>query len=186
MREIVAYPDPVLNQVARALTEEEIKAGSFVQGENDQVDLTRLVDEMVEHILRNRAIGLAAPQVGLSVRMIVVQPVPKAAPLPLLNPEIVETHGSEDAKEGCLSLPGVIVSVKRAKKIVVKARALNGDELNFPADDLLARVIQHEIDHLDGTLIITKGNIIGNRRVKDALDDMKRKYERWQERKNKK
>jgi len=185
MLELVAYPDPILTKVCRPLTEEEIKTGS-VEGRT----IREIVEEMT-HIMRNnrtQGIGLASPQVGLPIRLFIVDINAQnvAVPLVFINPELTEPRGSVELPEGCLSLPGIQLKIKRPQMVKVKAFNLMGVEFNFDANGGLARVIQHENDHLDGNLIIKRGKIIGNKKVKEALDDMERKYKRWQEFKAKK
>ena len=122
--------------------------------------LRRLAEDMYETMLHAPGIGLAAPQVGLLLRLIVVD-VPddyeeegsKGASLTLINPEIVKATGSQiDPPEGCLSIPNWIGNVPRAQRIVVKARDLDFREVRVRAEGMVARALQHEIDHLDGIL----------------------------------
>ena len=122
--------------------------------------ITRLVADMAYTMHHTRsAIGLAAPQVGESLRLSVIDLSMGEKPedlLVLLNPEILETEGSETGDEGCLSFPGISVSVNRCEKILLKNYDLEGKEIRKEYNGFLARVIQHEIDHLDGTLIIDR------------------------------
>jgi peptide deformylase len=122
--------------------------------------LRRLAEDMYETMLDAPGIGLAAPQVGILLRLIVVD-VPddyeeegsKGASLILVNPEIVKATGSQvDPPEGCLSIPNWIGNVPRAQRIVVKARDLDFKEIRVRAEGMVARALQHEIDHLDGIL----------------------------------
>jgi len=102
-------------------------------------------------------IGLAAPQVGQLLRIIAVKPYPEQETLILINPEIKKKSWSKEIMiEGCLSLPRTALPVKRAKKIAVEALDINGQKIKIKAKDFLARVIQHEIDHLEGILITDK------------------------------
>lgn len=105
-------------------------------------------------------IGLAAPQVGINKRVAVVDFVgsedKKAEQLLLINPKIIETSGEVEIVEGCLSIPGLPLPVKRAEKIKVENYDVNGEKTVFEADGMLARAIQHEIDHLDGKLYIDR------------------------------
>ena len=120
----------------------------------------RLAEDMYETMLDAPGIGLAAPQVGVLLRLIVVD-VPddyeeegsKGASLTLINPEIVKATGSQlDPPEGCLSIPNWIGNVPRAQRVVVKARDLDFREVRVRAEGMVARALQHEIDHLDGIL----------------------------------
>lgn len=122
--------------------------------------LRRLADDMYETMLDAPGIGLAAPQVGILLRLIVVD-VPDdyeeegstGASLTLINPEIVKATGTQvDPPEGCLSIPNWIGNVPRAQRIVVKARDLDFREVRIRAEGMVARALQHEIDHLDGIL----------------------------------
>jgi peptide deformylase len=122
--------------------------------------LRRLAEDMYETMLDAPGIGLAAPQVGVLLRLLVVD-VPddyeeegsKGASLILINPEIVKATGSQiDPPEGCLSIPNWIGNVPRAQRIVVKARDLDFREVRVRAEGMVARALQHEIDHLDGIL----------------------------------
>ncbi len=117
-----------------------------------------LLDKMLETMYLNQGIGLAAPQVGVSKRAIVVDA--GEGPISLINPIVVQKRGQEAGKEGCLSLPEVMVEIKRAQWI--KYRGLDGEGklVEREAEGLLARAIQHEVDHLDGKLIIDYANPI--------------------------
>lgn len=113
-----------------------------------------LAAAMLSLMRSKRGIGLAAPQVGLSVRLLVADI--GEGPVILANPEIVPLPGSEIAVEGCLSLPGASIEVERARAVEVTAVDLTGQPIRFLARGLLARVLQHETDHLDGILIIDR------------------------------
>lgn len=138
------YPDPVL----RVRCPE-------VEAFDD--DLARLADDMVETMHSAPGIGLAAPQVGVETRMVVVDVSIGEDPdalVVLVNPEIVSEEGRETEVEGCLSLPEITDRVQRPQKIRVQARDVRGDELELEAEDLFARAVCHEIDHLDGVLFV--------------------------------
>jgi len=137
--QILKDPHPVLRQKAEAV---EFSDAEF---------LTDLAEDMIEMMLMNKGAGLAAPQIGASIRMIVFAGRGKA--WTMCNPKIVKKSGSSKAVEGCLSIPDKKVMVNRAKSITVKFQNTDGDEqrLKFKGDE--ARVIQHEIDHLNGILI---------------------------------
>lgn len=187
MREIVTHPDPVLKQKCRPLTEDEIKSGEF-DTLTGKKSLRELVDEMTRIMRTTRpgGVGLAAPQAGEGIRLFIAElPGRRTDPLICINPELSEPRGSTEESEGCLSLPGVKVSVKRPQMIKLKAKNLQGVEFELDANGLLARVIQHEFDHLDGVMILTKGPS-GSKKNKEALDEMERVYARWQERLKKK
>ena len=133
--------DPVLRQRAREITEID---GSLV----------RLVDDMLETMYEAPGIGRAAPQVGVQKRLFVwdIGEGPEA----IVNPEIVESDGEWVFEEGCLSVPGLSWEIVRPKVIHIVGRDLDGNELSFEADELEARLFQHEMDHLDGTLLIER------------------------------
>ncbi|MBA7581080.1 Peptide deformylase [subsurface metagenome] len=107
---------------------------------------------MVVTMRKTKGVGLAAPQIGILRRLIVVD-IGEGV-LKLANPEIVESTGRDLMEEGCLSVPGESIEIARATKIVVKGLNAKGEAVIFNAEGLLARVIQHEIDHLNGKLII--------------------------------
>lgn len=144
LREIRTYPDPVLRQKAQEVTE--------ING-----SLQKLIDDMIETMHKAPGIGLAAPQVGESVRLIVVDISHKEEGHPLIvlvNPEIIETDKVIDSEEGCLSVPGYYTTIKRHGKVLVKGLDREGKPVEIEAEGLLARVLQHEIDHLNGILFI--------------------------------
>ena len=146
---IVTIPNPILRQRAKELAYEEIK----------NQDIQKLIADMKETVEPAGGVGLAAPQVGFSVRLIVIAIQNKITVL--INPEIINfSWRKEVAEEGCLSVPGKWGSVKRAKIIKVKALSENGEVVKFKAKDLFARVIQHEIDHLNGMLFTDRAKKI--------------------------
>lgn len=114
-------------------------------------EVVRLMDEMVEVMRRAPGVGLAAPQVGYSLRVIVAEYDGRL--IQLADPEITAAEGSEVAQEGCLSLPGILCDVPRASGVVVKGKNRKGRRVTVRAEGWLARILQHEIDHLDGILI---------------------------------
>lgn len=111
-----------------------------------------LLEEMVQVMYQSQGIGLAAPQVGINLHLAVVDV--GGGLIKLINPKIVKKQGSDTVEEGCLSVPGANVKVKRAQKITVEYMDQDGNTRSLEADGLLARAIQHEIDHLNGKLII--------------------------------
>jgi peptide deformylase len=112
--------------------------------------IQHLIDDMVDTMREAPGIGLAAPQVGVLLRVIVCEVEQNLHCL--VNPEIIRAEGEQVGTEGCLSIPGYIGEVQRANKVVVKARNRAGKEVRIKADALLARCLQHEIDHIDGIL----------------------------------
>jgi len=115
-------------------------------------ELRTLVADMFETMHHARGIGLAAPQVGRTERLAVIEI--DGEPLVVINPEILETSGRTKAEEGCLSIPDIYADVERPKDVVVRARDLEGNAYEIEATELLARCLQHEIDHLDGRLFL--------------------------------
>ncbi|HLU25385.1 MAG TPA: peptide deformylase [Longimicrobiales bacterium] len=145
VREIRILGDPVLRRRAEPVTviDDEIR---------------RLVEDMVETMYDADGVGLAAPQVGVSRRVIVVDTREPGVPkLALINPEIVERSDELDrGEEGCLSIPGLKEIVERPDRVVVEAQDTSGQPVRIEAEGLLARVLQHEVDHLDGILFIDR------------------------------
>ena len=120
----------------------------------------KLAQDMLETMYANNGVGLAAPQVGVNKRMMVIDVSSDEEPnkpIVFINPEIIDSTGEMVGNEGCLSFPGVFFEVRRASRIVVKFKNVSGKEQKLvAADNLLCRAIQHEIDHLDGELFIDK------------------------------
>ena len=144
--EIVKYPDPVLERPAEPVTE-------F----NDE--LRKFVDDMFESMYAAKGIGLAAPQVGVSKRLTVIDLSFKERPeekIVLINPEIILREGKQYEEEGCLSLPEIREKVSRASKVIVRAQDVDGNWFEMEGTELLARAFQHEIDHLDGILFFRR------------------------------
>ena len=154
---IRSYGDPLLRKHARPLRQ---------VAETERA----IFEEMLELMLLSGGIGLAAPQVGLSKQMVLVDI--GQGPVMLVNPRITKKSGSASLEEGCLSLPGIYVKVRRAKKIVVSGLNEKNESVTFVAQDLLARVLQHEIDHLRGRLIIDHANFIQKIRLKKKLKSL--------------
>ena len=113
--------------------------------------LETLIDDMFETMYENNGVGLAAPQVGILKRIIVID-IGEDQPMALINPEIVEADGEQVGDEGCLSLPGLVGEVARPNHVIVKALDRNMQEITVEGTELLARCLCHEIDHLDGVL----------------------------------
>ncbi len=127
-------------------------------------EVRKLIVDMAQTMKKGQGIGLAAPQIGVLRRVIVVQ---AQRILGLINPKIVKKSREKGKDiEGCLSFPGIFLEIKRAKEIEVKALDINGKKIELKAKGLLARVIQHEIDHLNGILFINRLGIIDKIRFK--------------------
>jgi peptide deformylase len=130
--------------------------------------IRKLMDDMVETMIAAHGAGLAAPQVGVSQRVIVLRVDNQV--YQLANPEMVRCEGEQTGVEGCLSVPGLIGEVTRCERVVAKGLNRHGKEIRVKGDGLLARAIQHEIDHLDGILFTTKV-IEGTLRSWDAVSE---------------
>ena len=157
--EIRTFPDEVLKRKA-----EEVK--------DINAEIAKLAEDMLDTMYSAPGIGLAAPQVGRSLRVIVFDISHKEGekrPYILINPVITAAEGSEVMEEGCLSIPGVYAHVKRAARVEVKGYDLDGREVTLQAEGLLARVIQHEVDHLDGVLFIDRLSRIRREIIKKKL-----------------
>lgn len=148
---ILKYPNPILKKTSAPI---------LTVGEDD----ISILEQMVKIMYLSRGVGLAAPQIGVNKRLIVVDIGDKNI-LRLINPVTIKTEGKEEMDEGCLSVPDIYVRVKRAKSIIIKALNENGRPIKIEATGLLARTILHEIDHLNGKLIIDHLNPIRRLRV---------------------
>jgi peptide deformylase len=147
-------PDPVLRQKAKRVSPSLRKDGS----------IHKLIGDMIETMHAAPGVGLAAPQVGIPLRVIVIG-LPEQEDIALINPQIVRRKGERVVNEGCLSVPGYIGQIKRAESVTVKGRDRNGKEVRIKAEELLAQALEHEIDHINGILYID--------RLKSA-DDLRR------------
>ena len=137
------FGDPVLKRPAAPVS--DINGG-----------LTKLVDAMYATMYEAHGVGLAAPQVGVQQRFFVYDIQDDTGPHVLLNPEIVESKGEWTYEEGCLSLPGLAFEITRPDVITIRGLDLDGNEVALEGDELLGRVFQHELDHLDGILLLDR------------------------------
>ena len=143
--DILIFPDERLFRKAKRVILNEIKSAK----------IKKLIDDMGKLMLEHNGIGLAAPQVGISKRLIIIATQTGVATF--INPKIIKySWKKESAEEGCLSVPARSISVRRSVKITVEFYNMNADKQELKATGLFARVLQHEIDHLDGVLIIDK------------------------------
>jgi peptide deformylase len=150
------YGDPVLRRRAepvREVTE----------------DVRRLAANMIDTMYDEAGIGLAAPQIGVSLRLMVVGDERGRNPRALVNPVITEQGGSITAEEGCLSIPGIFADVTRAEWVQVEAHDLEGEPVSIRARGFHARVFQHEMDHLDGVLFIDRLDAVTRDRIKRKI-----------------
>ncbi len=120
--------------------------------------IKKLLDDMAETMYEADGVGLAAPQVGMSLQIIVVDAGDGL--IEVINPSILQSEGSETGLEGCLSVPGVFGEVERCTKVIVEGLNRNGRKIRINAEGFLARVLQHEIDHLQGILFIEKAQTL--------------------------
>ncbi|MDO8505034.1 MAG: peptide deformylase [bacterium] len=142
---ILHEPHPVLRR----------RAETLVLSNWDKKELYQLAEDMIFTMKKAPGVGLAAPQIGKSIRFIVVERIPD--PIVLINPEIIEHSFRKDTlEEGCLSVPGKYGLIKRYKTVKVKALTLEGESFTIEAKGFLAEILQHEIDHLNGVLYIDK------------------------------
>lgn len=157
------YPDPVLRRKA-------------VPVETVTPALKDLAKKMLEVMYREDGVGLAAPQVGLSIRMMVLNTTGEpSGEKVVLNPRIVAAEGRVDSEEGCLSFPGIRIRVPRDARVTLAYMDLDGASRRFDAEGLLSRAIQHEIDHLDGILFIDRLSPVGKSAVKAQLKELERR-----------
>ena len=155
---ILEFPDKRLRTVAAevAVVDDKIR---------------RLVDDMLETMYANKGIGLAATQVNIHKRILVLDVSEnKDAPLCLINPQIIKADGSEESEEGCLSVPSFFEKVSRAETITVSALDRNGDRFELEASGLMAVCIQHEMDHLIGKLFVDYLSAFKRNRIKAKLE----------------
>jgi peptide deformylase len=161
---IVKLGDPVLEREAEEVTE------------FDTPDLHKFLDDMFESMYAHKGVGLAAPQIGVSRKICVIDVSNGEKPedkLVLINPMIVKIDGKQEGEEGCLSIPGFREQVKRGRSVTIRARNARGEVFEKTAEDLLARAFLHETDHLYGKLYITHISAL-------KRDLMKRKIKKLQ------
>ncbi len=140
------------------------------------LETRELVSQMTNIMHENKGVGLAAPQIGISERIIIAD-IGKGH-FAIINPEIRTKEGGDVEEEGCLSIPGIIVEVKRAQRILVSGLDIHGEIIKIKASHLMARVLQHEIDHLNGILIVDYADSQKKEKIKGKLKKLKRKVAR--------
>jgi peptide deformylase len=141
IRLIAKHPDPVLRERAQEVTK-------------FNASLHKLLDDMADTMYDADGVGLAAPQVGILKRIFVVDADEEHGLIELVNPEIVSKEGEQLSAEGCLSIPGLQGDVRRANKVVIKGLDRHGQPVQYEGTELMARALQHELDHLNGVLFI--------------------------------
>jgi len=162
IRNILHFPDPRLRQVAAP-----------VETVDDKI--RQLIDDMAETMYDAPGIGLAATQINVHKRVIVIDISPERdSLLVLINPEIIEGEGQQTLEEGCLSVPGIYEKVTRSEKIKVRALDRDGKSFELEAEELLAVCIQHEIDHLDGKVFVDYLSPLKQQRIDKKLQKQQR------------
>ncbi|MFY2556631.1 peptide deformylase [Myxococcus sp. CA051A] len=163
VREILIWPDPILKQKAKPVTKVD--------------DSTRaLVKDMFETMYAADGVGLAAPQIGVLQRVIVLDTTPRqpeSKPLAMINPELVALEGETTYNEGCLSLPGESEDVDRAAVVTVKYLDVDGQEQTLRCDELLAIAVQHETDHLNGTVFVDHVSTLKREFIRKRMKKLK-------------
>ncbi len=145
------------------------KKATVVKAVDDKI--RKLLDDMLETMYESRGVGLAATQVDVHKRIVVIDvSEEKDAPLFLINPEIFEKDGVKESEEGCLSVPGFFEKVTRAEHIRVRALNRDGNSFEFEATELLAVCVQHEMDHLEGKLFVDHISSLKRQRIKKKLE----------------
>jgi len=155
---ILTYPDPVLAKRAEPVAE-------------ITPEISQLMADMVQTMYESDGVGLAAPQVGHSIRLITIDetgPKERKNPLVILNPVLVDGAGSKESEESCLSLPTFTCMVKRFEKVTVRGLNEKGEDIEIKAEGLLAIILQHEMDHLEGKTLVNHAS-----RLKRTMYDTK-------------
>ncbi len=165
---LVRYPDDVLRAERIPVSEIDYPGG-----------LEALARDMLETMYLSRGVGLAAPQVGINARITVIDASKERdQPMVVIDPKILEHSGAVTEEEGCLSVPGIQGKVKRYERIVVEFTTLDGERVTVEADGLLSRVLQHEVDHLDGKLFIDRLGMAKRLTIKRQLGRLEDEYKR--------
>ncbi|CAM3720245.1 peptide deformylase [Cohnella lubricantis] len=157
IRMIVKHPDDVLRERAQEVTK-------------FNANLHKLLDDMADTMYDADGVGLAAPQIGISKRVFVVDADEEHGLIELINPEIVSKEGEQFGPEGCLSIPGLQGDVRRAQKVVIRGQDRHGNPVEYTGTDLLARALQHELDHLNGVLFIDLAESVYERKAVPEQD----------------
>lgn len=161
---ILHYPDPRLRKPSKPI-------------ESFDPQLRALAERMIQLMRQAKGVGLAAPQVGQNIRLFVMNSTGDAKDdRVFVNPELTEAEGSEESEEGCLSLPGINANIVRDKTIRLRAKDLEGREIDEKQTGYIARIWQHEFDHLNGTLIIDRMGTVAKMAAKKTLKELEDKY----------
>ncbi|MDI1352011.1 MAG: peptide deformylase [bacterium] len=165
IRKILYLPDSRLRTVAKPVV-------TFDE------NLQNLIDDMFDTMYHAKGVGLAAPQIGVSLRLSVIDILgDKSDQLVIINPEIISSEGEKEFDEGCLSVPGAYDTVTRAAKVTVKALDRNGNAFEISGEDLLGECLQHEIDHLNGKLFVDLLSPLKRMMARRKLDKFKRRQQ---------
>jgi len=168
--EVKLYPDPLLREVAKPV-------------EGFDKALADFAAEIIRTMRAGNGLGLAAPQVGVAKRLVIVSPDGQPGhETVMVNPEILATEGWVEAEEGCLSFPGVYVRIGRFSRVVARYQDVTGQAHELQAEGLLARAVQHEIDHLDGRLLVDRMSTVQRMAQRRRLRELQRRYEHQFER----
>ena len=162
---VVHYPDPRLRQACTPIetVDESVRA---------------LTERMFEVMFESRGVGLAAPQVGVTVRLLVASPsFEEHDRIVLINPRVVAEDGWEDMEEGCLSFPGVYCKIKRRQTVTIESLGLDGSPMTQELEGFAARVVQHEMDHLDGRLLVDRMSQIAKLANRKTLKQLEADFE---------
>lgn len=164
---VIHWPDPRLKKMAQ-----EVKPGEFGEG------LRALVNRMLTLMREDKGVGLAAPQVGVLKRVFVINPTGKEGDDRVyINPLLSDPEGTESGEEGCLSIPGVKADILRDLKLTITAQDLDGKTFTQTEEGYVARIWQHEFDHLNGTLLIDRMGAVARMQNRKKLKSLEDKYE---------
>lgn len=165
---VIYYPDPVLR-----------RGGKPITAITDQ--LRETAQAMLEVMYTYKGVGLAAPQVGLELNLLVLNPSgdnkETEEEMVLINPKITARSGTDFAEEGCLSFPGIYADVERHLQITVAYQDLDDQTRELQSDDFLARIIQHELDHLTGVLFVDRLSSIEKLQIRGKLQELEKKFQ---------
>jgi peptide deformylase len=161
---IIKYPDPRLRELCTPVEEVDD-------------DVRWLVARMFELMFPSRGVGLAAPQVGVTLRLFVASPrLDESDRRVYINPEIVAVEGAQNGEEGCLSFPSITCKVKRYDRATIRALGLDGEPFEETGEELTARIFQHETDHLDGRLLVDRMSSVAKLANRRALKDLEDEF----------
>jgi len=178
---LVLYPDPLLSKRSCEVTAEEIKSGR-----TSDLNLVTLIERMKATLREANGLGLAAPQVGVLLRLWLADPTEEREnPLVVFNPVLSEQAGTLELEEGCLSIPETRATVKRYRRLTITGLDQDGQPIRLEAENLLARIAQHETDHLDGVLFISRIGIAARFMLRSKLLELEEEYEFLKNRKKK-